>query len=68
MMIHDSFYPAKPINTIEVYERGTLNIIKVFHSKAELLEYNKTNATHADDIVVNDMTLLGWDELDLFIN
>ncbi len=58
---------SKPLNTIEVYEKGTLNIIATFHSEVELIKYNETNPTHADNISVNGQVMYGWDELYMFL-
>jgi len=57
----------KALNIIEVYEKGTQNIIATFHSEVELINYNKTNPTFADNIAINGNILLGWDELDIFL-
>ena len=59
---------SKPLNTIEVYEKGTLNIIATFHSEIELIEYNETTPTYADNIAVNGQIMYGWDELYYLLN
>ena len=42
-------------------------IIRRFSSIEDLLEWNKQHNVYADQIAINDMQLLGWDELYDFV-
>lgn len=61
-------------NEIIVYEKPlSLKVLKTFSSLAELekwIEHDKPSTldVYADQVSVNGMVMLGWDELGSFLN
>lgn len=52
---------------INVYEIGSSKIIASFSSIADLEKANEKHNWNADQIEVNGMLLMGWDELYDFV-
>ena len=49
---------------IQVYDSPLLeNVIAEFDSIEELFKYAEENSTGADSVVIDNMVMLGWDEV-----